>query len=97
MNSMPGRPYFLWDVDVTDAELRDRLNDSDPYIRAQWQGCILREARYGDVWKYVTLDTVVRDWAYIQRHLGRRRKFWQFLLQGWRDDGLLPVLDQNPK
>jgi hypothetical protein len=84
------RPYFLWDVDVTDAELRARLRHPDPKIRAQWQGRILREARCDEVWGYVTLDEVVRDWALIERHLGRRRPFWQWLLDGWRRDGFLP-------
>lgn len=40
------RPYFLWDVPVTEAELRERLCDADPEVRAQWQGRVMREARY---------------------------------------------------
>jgi hypothetical protein len=85
------RPYFLWDVDVTDAELRARLRHPDPAIRAQWEGCLLREARVDEVWSYVTLEAVLRDWPLIERHLGRRREFWRWLLEGWRKDGLLPA------
>lgn len=88
---MPERPYFLWDVSVTEAELRERLRDPDPDVRAQWEARIMREARFGDVWRYITLEIVVSDWERIRRHLGRQREFWEFLLQGWRDDGLLPV------
>ena len=88
---MRDRPYFLWDVPVSEAELRERLGDPDPRVRAQWQGRILREARYADVWKYVTLDEVLANWDLIQRHLGRRRGLWEFLLKGWREDGLLPA------
>jgi len=87
----PDRPWFLWDVDVSDAELRARLRDPDPDTRAQWQGRVLREARFREVWDYVTLDEVLRDWEHIRRHLGRMRPFWEFLLRGWRDDGLLPA------
>ncbi len=86
---MPDRPYFLWDVDVTEAELRQRLRDPDPRIRAQWQGHLLREARPDEVWAYMTLDEVVRDWELLRRHLGRKRRLWEFLLEGWREDGLL--------
>jgi hypothetical protein len=86
---MTDRPYFLWDVPVTDAELRERLQDPDPRIRAQWQGCVLREARYADVWEYLSLAEILRDWEHLERHLGRRRGFWTFLLRGWREDGLL--------
>lgn len=86
----PGRPYFLWDVDVTEDELRARLRSPDPDTRAQWQGRILREARFDDVWRYLSLDDVLRDWPQIRIHLGRSRRFWEWLFQGWRDDGLLP-------
>jgi hypothetical protein len=42
----PDRPYFLWDVDVSKVELRERLRTPDPDARAQWQACVLREARF---------------------------------------------------
>ncbi|MHB1846697.1 MAG: hypothetical protein ACYCWW_17895 [Deltaproteobacteria bacterium] len=84
------RPYFLWDVDVTEDELRERLKTPDPDARAQWQGHLMREARYREVWEYLTLAEILRDWEHIRRHLGRMRGFWEFLLEGWREDGLLP-------
>ena len=51
----------------------------------------MREARYEDVWSYLTLKEILQDWANIRRHLGRRRGFWEYLLDGWRKDGLLPA------
>ncbi len=86
---MAERPYFLWDVDVDEAGLRERLRASDPDVRAQWQGWVMAEARFDDVWRYLELDDIVRDWAHIRRHLGRRLAFWEYLLEGWRRDGLL--------
>jgi hypothetical protein len=86
---MGDRPYFLWDVDVTEPELRERLRVADADARAQWQACVMREARFADVWEYLSLDEIQRDWPSIERHLGRRRAFWQFLLRGWREDGLI--------
>jgi len=88
---MRDRPYFLWDVEITDAELRKRLRHPDPAIRAQWQGRVLREARFSEVWEYLSLEEILRDWELIRRHLGRRREQWEFLLRGWREDGLLPA------
>ncbi len=88
---MRDRPYFLWDVPITEAQLRERLRHPDPDTRAQWQAVIMREARYADVWTYLTLDEVLRDWPDIVRHLGRMRGFWEYLLNGWRKDGLLPA------
>ena len=86
---MRDRPYFLWDVNVTEAELRDRLRHPDPRIRAQWQGVTMREAAYRDVWRYVSVEDIVRDWDWIKKHLGRERNFWEFLLSGWRSLGLI--------
>lgn len=84
------KPWFLWDVDLSEDELRERLRQPDDDARAQWQACVMREGRYREVWQYVTLDEILRDWPHIRRHLGRSRPFWEFLLQGWREDGLLP-------
>jgi hypothetical protein len=88
---MRDRPYFLWDLDATEADLRARLESADSDARAQWQARVMREARFDDVWKYLKLDVIVRDWDHIRLHLGRRRAFWEYLLKGWRDDGLLPA------
>lgn len=84
------RPWFLWDVDVTEDEFKARLQHEDPGIRAQWQGALLREAPYREVWRYVSLREVLANWALIQRHLGRKRAMWEWLIDGWRRDGLLP-------
>lgn len=89
MGRAEGQPYFLWDVRISEADFRQRLLHPDPDIRAQWLGCLLREARYDDVWDYVTLEEVLRDWPLVRRHLGRLCSFWDFLIDGWREDGLL--------
>jgi hypothetical protein len=75
---------------VTEAELRTRLHHPDPAVRAQWQGVIMREARFREVFEYLTLAEIVRDFAHIERHLGRRREFWKWILDGFRRDGILP-------
>jgi hypothetical protein len=85
------RPWFIWDVDVTEAVLRERLRHPDPAIRAQWQGQLMREATVREVWQYMTLDDVLDNWENIRRHLGRMRSFWEYLINGWREDGLLPA------
>lgn len=81
-------PYFLWDQPMTVAELRRRLHDS-PDERMRLLGTILREAREPDVWLFTTPREVAREWDRIVPHLGRRRSFWEFLLQTWRELGLL--------
>lgn len=85
----PGRPWFVWDLDIDEAGLRAQLVQPDPDLRAQWQGRVLREAAYSEVWTFLSLEEVLANWSRIQRHLGRRRAFWEWLLDGWRRDGLI--------
>jgi hypothetical protein len=84
------RPYFVWDEDITYADLRLRLQSTDPDERALWIGRLMREARYQDVWKLVRLADVLPLMPRIDRHLGRMRAFWRWLIEGWRRDGLIP-------
>jgi hypothetical protein len=77
-------PYFLWDAPMTVAELRSRLSTSGEAERMRLLGTILREARDTDVWRFTTPDEVAAAWPKLQRQLGRRRAFWQFLLARWR-------------
>ncbi len=91
LGAMTARPWFLWDSSIDEATLRARLQHPDPLVRAQWQGTVLREATYREVFEYLTLAEITRDFAHIERHLGRKRAFWIWLLEGFRRDGYLPA------
>ena len=75
------RPYFLWWTDATVGDLRAHLRNPDHGVRAYWMGALLREANTRDVWLFVTPDMVRASWDRLQRHLGRSRSMWAFLLQ----------------
>lgn len=83
------RPYFLWDEDLTISELRRRLGGKDEAERLRLLAKMLREARDLDVWGFVTPREVAEALPKISSRLGRRRLFWQFLIDGWREDGIL--------
>jgi hypothetical protein len=74
------RPYFLWWTEATVADLRTRLADKDPDVRAYWMGALLREANTRDVWLFVTPAVIRASWDRLQRHLGRSRAMWAYLL-----------------
>ncbi|MEZ4320699.1 MAG: hypothetical protein R3F61_24675 [Myxococcota bacterium] len=80
-----GRPYFLWDVDLTLADLEARL--ADPDHRAYWLATLLRQAKPDDVFRFVTLDEIARDWDSIERGLGRQRDFWEWRIRRWKTHG----------
>ena len=82
-------PYFLWDEPMTVAALRARLHHASPPERLRLLGKVLRESRDDEVWRFTTPYEVVRLWPGLARHLGRRRRFWEFLLDQWRSQGFL--------
>ena len=82
-------PYFLWDEPLTVAEFRRRLTTSAPAEQIRLLAKLLREARDTDVWKFTSPEDVWRKWPEVSRHLGRRRKFCEFLLDRWQKEGLI--------
>ena len=83
------RPYFLWDEPLTIAQLRAILQTGSEQERLTYMVKILREARYEDVWEFLTVSDIVRNWEKIAPRLGKRRAFWEFLLSRWRELGLV--------
>jgi hypothetical protein len=73
-------PYFVWWTPCTVANLRSKLADPDPEVRAYWLGALLREANTRDVWLFTDRETIENSWPLLLRHLGRARPRWAFLL-----------------
>jgi len=82
-------PYFTWDDPLTVRDIQRRLRSGPEAERVRLLGKILREARDTDVWAFTTPDFVLRNWEKLSPHLGRRRAFWEWLLQQWREEELL--------
>ncbi len=82
-----GRPYFLWDTQLTLPEFEQKLRDPDPDVRAYFLAKLMRQARPDDVFAFVRLADITADLPRVQRHLGRTRAFWSWILETW---GVLP-------
>ena len=83
--------YFLWDEPMTLAELKRRLDTASRAERHRLLAKILREARDTEVWSFTTPESVAQDWKALSLHLGKRRAFWEFLLESWVKQGRLKV------
>src|SRR6185295_6689431 len=79
-----GRPYFLWDEDLTIDVFRARLRDADPEVRAYYLGKLMRQAKPDDVFTFVTLAEITALFPLVTRYLGRSRDFWTWLLGCWK-------------
>ncbi|MBN2493087.1 MAG: hypothetical protein JXR96_00745 [Deltaproteobacteria bacterium] len=82
-----GRPYFLWDMDMTLESFREGLADPDPEVRAYLIGKLMRQAKPDDVFEFVSLGEILASWAAVEKHLGESAAFWRWLLDTWRRPG----------
>jgi hypothetical protein len=78
-----GRPYFLWDVDMTLDSFRGRLRSGTREERAYLVGKLMRQAKPDDVFEFVTRAEIRELWPDLERYLGRSRAFWTWLFEAW--------------
>ena len=83
-----GRPYFLWDLDMTLDRFRALLCEGDRDVRAWLVGKLMRQAKPDDVFQFVTVAEIRELWPDLDRYLGRTRAFWSWLLDAWRELGV---------
>ena len=82
-----GRPYFLWDCDLTLDQFREALRHSDPEVRSYFVGKVMRQAKPDDVFQFVTPRTIRDLWPRLTRYLGNTREFWTWLFETWEGQG----------
>lgn len=51
-------PYFLWDYDLTEADVRRILHGPNETEKLWMMGRILESASFKDVWKYTNLNEI---------------------------------------
>jgi hypothetical protein len=84
-----GRPYFLWDVDMTLDEFERALRDEPTPARSYLIGKLMRQAKPDDALQYVSAQEMADLWPSIERHLGKTRPFWTWLLEQWERCGFI--------
>ena len=83
------RPYFLWDESTSLGAFREALAGAAGPEKARLLGKLMREARDPDVWEFTTVAEVRALFPQLERYLGRRRAFWQYLLAAWAANGIV--------
>ena len=81
-----GRPYFLWDMNLTLDQFEETMESGGREARAYLLGKLMRQAKPDDVFSFVTLDEIRRQFPDVRRYLGRSLAFWEWLLGIWKDD-----------
>ena len=77
-------PYFIWDYDLTEADLRAILRGGDEAQKAWLVARLLESARYEDVWKHISLAELRAIFPKLQLK-PQVRAAWEFALGVWEN------------
>jgi len=76
------RPYFIWDYDLTEADVRAILAGDDELQKAWMTARLLESARYEDIWGYITLAELREIFPKLQLKPPVRAA-WECALSFW--------------
>jgi len=88
-HSSTDRPDFLWDERLSRGDLKKILASQDEEESLYYAAKVLREARFEEVWEYLSPAFLASHWEKLRARLGRKKQFWEFLYTTWRAHGLI--------
>ncbi len=83
-------PYFIWDYDLTDADVQAILRGIDEQKKAWLLARLLKSARFEDIWGYISLAELRTIFPKL-RLKPQVRAAWEFALSVWSAE---PVLER---
>lgn len=83
---MSQRPYFLWDYDITEEEVREIIRGGNEVEKAWVITRILEYARWEDIWRYLTVDDIRNNFERLRFRWPQVRDLWAYALKVWSDD-----------
>jgi uncharacterized protein (DUF433 family) len=78
-------PYFIWDYNLTDADVRAILRGDDEEQKAWLMARLLESARYEDIWHYISLAELRALFPKLQLK-PQVRAAWEFALRVWASE-----------
>jgi hypothetical protein len=78
-------PYFIWDYDLTDADLRAILRGDDELQKTWLVARLLESARFEDIWQYISLAELCDIFPKLQLK-PQVRAVWEYALSVWSDE-----------
>jgi len=77
------RPYFFWDCDITEEDIRRILRGDNEVEKAWVITRILEYARWEDIWRYLTLDDIRENFERLRFRWPQDRELWAYALERW--------------
>ncbi len=85
--SVGQRPYFFWDYEITDQEVRTILREGEPFDKAWVISRILEHARWGDIWRYLTVADIRANFENLRFRRAQDQELWAYALDRWTSHG----------
>ncbi|MEK7141308.1 MAG: hypothetical protein AAB800_02050 [Patescibacteria group bacterium] len=76
------RPYFLWDYDLTEEQVREILRGDNKTQKIWMMSRIVESARFQDVWNYITYDELKSSLPELKLKPPIRR-VWEHAFSVW--------------
>lgn len=76
--------YFVWDYDLTEADIQATLRGEDEEKKAWLIARLLEAARYEDIWRYISLAELREIFPKL-RLKPEIRAVWEFALSTWAE------------
>jgi hypothetical protein len=77
------RPYFIWDYDLSDQDVHHILRHGDRTERAWLITRILEYSKWEDIWRYLTVADIQRDFKWLRFRHSQDRELWAYALDRW--------------
>ena len=78
-------PYFIWDYDLTEADVRAILRGEDDEQKVWLVTRLLESARYDDIWQYISLSELRAFFPKLQLK-PQVRAAWELALNVWASE-----------
>lgn len=75
-------PYFLWDYDLSENQIRKILRGENEVEKSWLVARIITHAKFEDIWKYLTIEDIVKAFPKLRLPLKNKRD-WQRSLNVW--------------
>jgi len=77
------RPYFFWDYDITEEDIRRILANGNQTEKAWVITRILEYAKWDDIWRYLTIDDIRENFEHLRFRWPQDRELWDYALKRW--------------
>lgn len=80
---MKRRPYFFWDYDISEEDIKAILKGKDLSRKCWIVTRILEYALWQDIWKYLNVKMIADLLPHLKMR-PREKELWKYAIHRWR-------------